>query len=277
MLSLMSERKLLAFDLDQTIITDRHELPTPIRSAIRRARDAGHHVSVLTGRPLANTVPVLEQLDIDSWYSVNHGGMVFGKDGEVLRHQRLPWHDVTAVLETEFDNALEYSVVVGEKLYVRQPGDPRWGWAHTANRVVAEFTADLNSDVDKLVFSAGTAPTSLEDDSLLSVAEALEGVIAERFPHLVTYVWNNGYLEITTAESDKGSALRLLSAELGFRQEDTIAFGDGLNDRTMLEWAGRSIAVGPFAHARVLAVADEHIAPPEEGGVADWLERNLGV
>jgi 5-amino-6-(5-phospho-D-ribitylamino)uracil phosphatase len=54
-----------------------------------------------------------------------------------------------------------------------------------------------------------------------------------------------------------------------------VAFGDGLNDVSMLRWAGRAVAVGPEAHPDVLAVADERIAAPEEGGVADWLERNV--
>ena len=62
---------------------------------------------------------------------------------------------------------------------------------------------------------------------------------------------------------------------MGIPQEDTIAFGDGVNDITTVRWAGRGIAVGPFAHPEVLAAADEHIPSPEEGGVAHWLEEHL--
>jgi hydroxymethylpyrimidine pyrophosphatase-like HAD family hydrolase len=61
---------------------------------------------------------------------------------------------------------------------------------------------------------------------------------------------------------------------LGFEQKDTLAFGDGPNDVTMIQWAGTGIAVGEAYH-EVLDAAAEHIARPEELGVARWLEQNL--
>lgn|GEM_PF-563218 len=278
MLVCMARRRLLAFDLDQTIVTTDHQLPEPVRDAIFRARNAGHLVAVLTGRPHATALPILEQLEVRSHYSVNHGALVFGADEQVLRRVRLPWNDVVNVLDPELlVEGLEYSLVIDDTLYVRQPDDARWKWAHTNNREVASFHFELNRDADKVVFSAESDPFHPESSELLSLAEMLEEQILARHPHLVTYLWNNGYLEVTSQGSDKGSALELLSKELGVEREDTVAFGDGLNDLTMLEWAGHSIAVGPHAHQRVIGVSDEHIAPPEEGGVRDWLERNLGV
>lgn len=278
MLEPMARRRLLAFDLDQTIVTSDHQLPVTIRDAIFRARDAGHLVAVLTGRPHATALPILEQLRVSSHYSVNHGALVFGEPEQVLRRVRMPWQDVVNVLDPELVvTGLEYSLVIDDTLYVRQPDDTRWSWAHTNNRRVDSFHFELNRDADKVVFSSDSDPFHPESSELLSLAEMLETEILSRFPHLVTYLWNNGYLEVTSQGSDKGTALALLASELGVEQEDTVAFGDGLNDLTMLEWAGHSVAVGPHAHTRVQAVADEHIAPPEEGGVKEWLERNLGV
>lgn len=278
MLVSMQRRRLLAFDLDQTIVTSDHQLPVTIRDAIFRAREAGHLVAVLTGRPHATALPILEQLQVSSHYSVNHGALVFGEPEKVLRRVRLPWSDVMKVLDPELVvDGLEYSCVIDDTLYVRQPDDTRWKWAHTNNRRVDAFSFELNRDADKVVFSSDSDPFHPESTELLSLAEMLENEILARHPHLVTYLWNNGYLEVTSQGSDKGSALSLLASELGVDQADTVAFGDGLNDLTMLEWAGHSVAVGPHAHTRVQAVADEHIAPPEEGGVREWLERNLGV
>ncbi len=278
MLVRMARRRLLAFDLDQTIVTNDHQLPPPVRDAIFRARDAGHLVAVLTGRPHATALPILEQLKIRSHFSVNHGALVFGAEDQILRRVRLPWDDVVKVLDPELVvDGLEYSLVIDDTLYVRQPDDSRWKWAHTNNRNVSSFSFELKQDADKVVFSAESDPFHPESSELLSLAEMLEEQILTRHPHLVTYLWNNGYLEVTSQGSDKGTALELLSRELGVEREDTVAFGDGLNDLTMLGWAGHSVAVGPHAHERVLAVADEHIAPPEEGGVRDWLESNLGV
>ncbi|HLR46881.1 MAG TPA: HAD family hydrolase [Deinococcales bacterium] len=274
----MTDRRLLAFDLDQTIVTTDHELPVQIRDSIFRAREAGHHVVVLTGRPLATAEPILEQLEVTDHYSVNHGALVFGTQAEILRRVRLEWTDVLQILSPDLlVEQLEFSCVIDDTLYVREPSDTRWKWAHTNNRRVAEFHHELNLKADKVVFSTDSDPFTPHSRPLLELAEKLEQEILARHPHYVTYLWNNGYLEVTSPGSDKGSALELLAQELGVERENTVAFGDGLNDLKMLEWAGHSVAVGPHAHPRTLAAADEHIAPPEEGGVRDWLERNLGV
>ena len=89
-----------------------------------------------------------------------------------------------------------------------------------------------------------------------------------------TVGWDNGFLEVAGEGADKGSGLKLLSETLGYKQEETIAFGDGPNDLTMLEWAGRSIAVGN-ACKEAIAIADEHIPSPENLGVVAWLEKHL--
>src|SRR5690625_5160861 len=97
----MTDRRLLAFDLDQTIVTTDHELPVQIRDSIFRAREAGHHVVVLTGRPLATAEPILEQLEVTDHYSVNHGALVFGTQAEILRRVRLEWTDVLQILSPD--------------------------------------------------------------------------------------------------------------------------------------------------------------------------------
>ena len=85
-----------------------------------------------------------------------------------------------------------------------------------------------------------------------------------------------GLVEISAAGVTKGAALAELCAELGIDSSETIAFGDMLNDISMLEWAGRGIAVAN-AHAEVLAIADEVTTSNDEDGVALVLEQMLDV
>lgn len=255
---------LLAFDLDKTLLTDDYRLPDENAEAVHAARDAGHLVTVLTGRPHAAAVPFAEAIGVREFYSVNHGALVLGRAGAVLHRRRLLPPDVTAlVARVATLHHIEFSCVVDDCLYVRDPSSERWAWAHTENRRLEAWTEELELHADKVVFAAN------------GEGEALEKAIRASHPELVTYLWGDGFLEITEADADKGFALALLAKELGVPRDEVIAFGDGLNDVTMLEWAGRGIAVGPQAHARVLEAADEHIAPPEEGGVAAWLRANL--
>lgn len=255
---------LLAFDLDNTIVTLGQELPRAIVESLQFARNQGHQLTVLTGRPLASCLHFLEALELSDCYSTNHGAHVIGKAGKVLRRHRLSPQEVHAVLSPFLHEAyVEYACIAEDTVYVRNPQDERWNWAQTQNRHVKPFEPGLELHAEKLVFSTRT------------LGREIKAHIEEKHAELLTYAWNTDYLEVTSANSDKGSALALLADELGYKAQEVIAFGDGPNDVSMLRWAGYSVAVGPHAHAEVLDVADEHIASPEELGVKSWLERNL--
>ncbi len=254
---------LLAFDLDRTLVTDDYRLPADVPVAIEAARRAGHHVTVLTGRARAAAQPFLDGLDVVGPCSVNHGALVLGAGGSTLRRTRLAAADVLAVLSPYLDqDVLEFSCVVDDTLFVRDPGHERWNGALTQNRLVERFSSgDFAHLADKVVF----APS--ESCALVSAH------IERTLPHLTRYLWGDGFLEVIGAGADKGTALALIAEQLGVPRSEVVAFGDGLNDVTMLQWAGRGIAVGN-AHADTLAVADEHIPSPEEGGVVAWLEQH---
>ena len=147
--------------------------------------------------------------------------------------------------------------------FVDDPDDIRWHWAHTSNRYVERFEHHRVVEADKIVLGSNG-----ESERILA---SLDGIVP-----LTSYLWGDGNLELTAVDADKGAALALIAAQLGVAQEETVAFGDGTNDVTMLRWAGRGVAVGPHASAEVIAVSDERIDAPEEDGVARWLERLLG-
>ena len=254
---------LLAFDLDNTIVTQGNEIPSRILAAIKAAKVAGHFVAVLTGRPNASALPFVDQLGVSGPYAVNHGAVVIGGAGEILSRSLIPASDALGLIKTYgMTRGLEYAFMLDDDIFVHDPHDPRWGWAHTLNRNVLTFDPDAVTDADKVVFGA-------DDEGPQMLTE-----LSRAYPKLMTYYWSDGFFEITGEGADKGTALARISLELGVPQTDTIAFGDGVNDIEMMKWAGRAVAVGR-AHPEVLAASDDHIAEPEENGVADWLEQNL--
>lgn len=253
---------LFAFDLDKTLVTNDYRLPERTPHVMRALRAAGHAVTVLTGRPLGSARRFLDALEVRGPYAVNHGAQVMGEGGRVLRRARLHAADVRAVLEPWAAHpSVEFSCVVDDTLYVKDPQDARWHWAHTESRVVARFDPTLDTDADKVVFAADTSSVEVVSH------------VADRVPHAERYLWADGFLEIVAPGGDKGTGLAFIAERLGYRRDEVVAFGDGLNDVSMVRWAGRGVAVGPDAHPDTLAAADEHVASPEEGGVLDWLER----
>ncbi len=254
---------LFAFDLDKTLVTNDYQLPERTPGVLRALRDAGHSVTVLTGRPLGSARPFLEALGVVGPYSVNHGAQVMDAGGRVLRRTRLLAADVRAVLGPWTAHpTVEFSCVVDDQLFVKDPGDQRWHWAHTESRVVSRFDPTIDTDADKVVFAAET-----------TTVEIIEHVAAHA-PLAERYLWGDGFLEVVAAGGDKGAGLAFIAARLGFEQHQVVAFGDGLNDVSMVRWAGHGVAVGPEAHADTIAASDERVASPEEGGVLGWLEHH---
>lgn len=255
---------LLAFDLDKTLVTNDYQLPAATLAAVMAAKAKGHLVTVLTGRPLGSALPFIEQLDLDLPHSVNHGAKIRQRNGEPLRRTQLTAGEVDALLESHLDDVeIEFSCVIDDTLYVRDPESSRWTWVHSESRSIMHFRTGLDLAADKVVFHGNGR------------SEELDRWVAENHPSLLRYLWGDGFLEVVPAGADKGSALAFIADRLGVPQKDVVAFGDGLNDVTMLGWAGHGVSVGPEAHHDALAAADEHVDSPEESGVAGWLERNL--
>ncbi len=254
---------LLAFDLDKTIVTDDYRLPQAIQEAIERVVVAGHVVAVLTGRGKAAALPYLGQLKLKGPYCVNNGALVIGSEGETLKRIRIPATDVKALVRFAELSKIEYCCMLNDILYLGDPEYEEWIWSHMDNRQVITFDPGISIEADKLIFGGVSASERLRQETKM------------RYPGYVVYEWSAEYIEVTGSHADKGSALELISCHLGFEQKDVIAFGDGVNDLTMLAWANHGIAVGPDADTKLVDLADEWIAAPEHNGVADWLDRNL--
>ena len=257
---------LLAFDLDRTLLTEEYELPLPILDAIHQARAKGHLVTVLTGRQYGSARPYIEQLEVDLPSSTNHGARVRGAGGDELRRVLMEGAYADRLLaDFVHDAHLEFSAVFDDTLYVKDPEHERWNWVHASSRAVNSYRAGTVAEYDKVVFQAARLERSREVYEL----------IGHNHPDLQRYLWGDGYLEVVPPGADKGSALAYIADMLGVPRSEVVAFGDGANDITMIDWAGTGVAVGPHAHHEVLEVADQHIDSPEEGGVADWIKKNL--
>ncbi len=263
----MSSRKLLAFDLDGTLVGSDYQINPRTLNAVQQARAAGHVVTVITGRVTASARTYLEQLGIDVAFGTAQGACVHHEDGGLLRDVRMPHATLLEVVEKFGAEAVEFFVPHGEAVFVRDPDSKRsdgseyWAWIKAEARGVQAIHALPREDVYKI---------SIHHDAL----HDFEPRVRAAFPHLRFYPWGGKYLEVAHEDAHKGAALELIAGHLGFAQADVIAFGDGNNDLTMLEWAGHGVAVGHL-EAHESGVAQETVATPEEFGVTDWLERNL--
>jgi len=255
---------LLAFDLDGTLVTAEGVLPEPLRRAVLAA-SVRHHVTVLTGRNYRSARRFIEAIAPNVPYGTCQGARLHALDATLLEEFHLENEAVEFLLERFLpDSHTEIFLSTADGVYVRQPARDRWDRARGEGQVVKDIEHYTGEAAHKaLLFS----------DVLDKVTE-LRLEVQARFPQLNYYGWGGWYLEVVSSGGRKSRALASIASRLGVPQSEVVAFGDGENDISMLEWAGLAVGVGSLQDG-VAGVIDQHVPGPEHLGVLEWLERNL--
>jgi HAD superfamily hydrolase (TIGR01484 family) len=264
----MSRPRLVATDLDGTLLDDEGRLTDRTQDVLSRVQELGVRVVIVTARPLRWMDELWAQVGGGRGVGIVSNGAITYDIGsrQVLDlhgiHADLGLPMVEAIREAAPGTAIALECLGGyrhEPAYVDlhpTPTDMRIGdladiWDEPAVKVLAQhLTLDPADFRTRVVDAVGEAATP---------------------------TWTiDRLMEISAAGVTKGGALAALCERLGVAAEDVVAFGDMPNDVAMLTWAGSSYAVAN-AHESVLAAAD-HVAPGnDEDGVAVTLARVFGL
>jgi len=259
--------ELLALDLDGTTIN--HDLSTSPRvlRAVQEALSRGVLVTIATGRNVPSTRPFAERFGVNTPVICQQGGMIYDYRAEkVLRRITLP-HELAcelAALERQHPTwkAVAYQ---DDRIYVTDGAFFSW----LDNLVGQGFSAvpDLcavlgQNDADKILFT-------LDPHEAPAALECLRAIVGSR----ATVVQSHArFVEVNPLGADKGSALRVLAADLGIAREHVMAIGDQGNDVTMIEWAGLGVAMGSGSEL-AKSVADWVAPGIESDGAAVAIEK----
>jgi Cof subfamily protein (haloacid dehalogenase superfamily) len=231
-------------------------------------REAGTHVVVVTGRMFCSVRPYLRQAGLDDPVICYQGAVVADPaSGEFLRHVPIPRERALEALDAVVDAGFHVNCYVDDELYVAEITPEARQYAdfqHVPIHPVGDLHAWLRRDPTKLV--AVGDPAALD---------RLEAVLKPRFRGRLFVAKSLPiFLEFAHPDVSKGSGLQFVAERLGFGPEETVACGDGENDRELLDWAGFGVAVAN-AHPDILARADLVVPPVDEEGVALLLESYL--
>ena len=262
--------RLVATDLDGTVIRTDGTVSDRTRSAFAGAEQAGVAVVLVTGRPQRWMRTIAEDTGHRGMAILSNGAVVYDLHEErvIDEHPLEPEAaaEVVAALRAELPG-LVFAVERGSRFGHEPAWVPRV--AMPADVLVAGVDDLLGEPMLKLL----ARHDELSGDELVARARAVVG-------HAATVTHSGfstvGMLEISGPGVTKASALARLAADLGTGPEGTVAFGDMPNDLPMLAWAGHAVAVAN-AHPEVRAVADEVTASNDDDGVALVVERLLAA
>ena len=232
--------KLLALDVDGTLVTDTLIITDPVKKAVAAAQARGVVVTLATGRMFRSAVQFANELNLAAPLICYQGAMVkHSRTGELIFHQPVPLELARQFIELAQKHNYHVNAYVDDNIYVAEMNDEARYYSSLA-RVPAEVVGNLLNFIDR----PERAPTKLvivtDEDKTLGVLNEFEGA----FGHSLYVTRSHArFTEAVHPDCSKGVALRALAKSLDIPIEQTMAVGDNLNDLPMLEMAGFSVAV----------------------------------
>ncbi len=245
--------RLIATELDGTLVNREGVILSSSKKAIRRAIDCGMKVILATASMYQISNRFAQELEISTPIICYQGALIREPyNGNILWHKTLSVSTARRVIKQVRQVGAHPYVYVDDRMYVEEITERRQRYFQR-NGVDLNLVRDLVAFLEKqptMIIAWGEA---VEMDRLIIRLDADFGpnlLVTKSYPTL----WSIGH-----PASGKDNALEYLAKLLGINQSQTVAIGDGPNDISMLKWAGLGIVIG---------------TAPEEITAADWVVNN---
>lgn len=258
--------KAVISDLDGTLLNAHHMLSEYSKCVVKKLTEAGIQFMIATGRHHIDASKIKEKLGVDACLITANGATVSNKDGELIYQATLPREIVEDILSIEVGKGVFKNLYQGEHWLMEesdkvfddyyQEGDFQY--------TLCKFSDYLDKPINKVFF------TAFDHQNLIDIKAQIESKHGDAIS--VTFSMPE-CLEVMPKGVNKGTAILETLERLGIHPDETIAFGDGLNDFEMLQVVGKGYLMGN-AHAFLKEKLPHHevVSPNWEDGVAKHLE-----
>ncbi|AOZ93994.1 Cof-type HAD-IIB family hydrolase [Paenibacillus crassostreae] len=253
--------KLIALDVDGTLLNDDHEISQQTKETIKAVAETGAEIILCTGRGPLNSIPFMEEMGL-SGYVISHNGAATAKvdTKEIVHHFAMEPISLTPFMQYCREKGIHFDINTPYDMYV-------------------DSVDGLEPVVRNMYENYLTLPFNLPEWS--SIKEPIvkftmfgeSKVIDEVYKDLSQWelelnMLRSGdyFIDLMNNEASKGNALKQLAMKRGIQQEEVLAIGNYFNDITMLTYAGKGIAMDN-SPIEVKAAADEVTLSNNEGGV----------
>ncbi len=273
--------RLIAFDLDGTLLDDDKNLPAENLAALRAAKEAGIILVPATGRILKALPACLTDLGLFRWFILANGAEIYDLEEGKLVHSACIDPELAAEVCRYMDELpVLYDCYRGESGYMTA-----WMYEQAPSFFESEphilkLVKSLRQPVPELKQNILEVNVSVEKLQMYFRAEDLDErekqltLVPRRFPSLIASSSLKNNIEINSRDAGKGKALRKLCQLLSIPPEESTAFGDGLNDADMLQAAGHGCAMANAAET-VKSCADKIVESNNNAGVGREIFRIL--
>jgi Cof subfamily protein (haloacid dehalogenase superfamily) len=259
--------KLLAMDVDGTLVDQTLDITPANLASLKRAMEAGIKVVLATGRMFRSAMRYVEEIGTPSPVICYQGAVIRHPDGTLVREWALSPAAATLAVELSRQLDLHVNLYQDDNFYVE-----KLGWGAQRYGAVAQVEPRVVPDLMTIARRGSTKVVFVDQHERLV---ELEAQVRGAFEPASRCTFSMPeFLEVVDAGVSKAAALRLVCEGYGIRAEEVVAAGDAPNDRELFAYSG--LAVAPrSASPELLAVADAVVAPPGEDGIAELVDRYL--
>jgi Cof subfamily protein (haloacid dehalogenase superfamily) len=272
--------RLIAIDIDGTLLDNRGQMPDVNRDAVREAVDAGVEVALVTGRSFHHARPVGAALSDRVPLIVSNGALMKRPDGQTLHREVLDPMVTKEIIVKVREHRSGAALIFdrdGPDQYLYEGID----WKHPNRRRYYELNRQFMTELSPLEDGLTESPLQLaftggveEMRHLASLVRGLD--VAKQITITLTEYEARDFslLDITVIGCSKGAMLTTWLECRGVDAQQVMAVGDNLNDREMLALVGHPVVMGN-AVAELKAFGWPTTAGHDEGGLAQAIRRAL--
>ena len=278
--------RLIAIDIDGTLLDGRSRLPPRNRLAVHRAIEQGIHVVLVTGRAFHHARPVAQALAPEEAPDalaliVSNGALTKRADGTTLDRRLVPRETARAIVGALRPRHRGVAVIFDRpdaRQYAYEDIDwnhPQRRWYYDLNRAfitrVEPVETALTEDPAQVAFTGGVEQMRGLAGEVRGLPEAPDITIT-----LTEYAERDfSLLDLIAGGWSKGAALAAWTRRLGLDRAAVMAVGDNLNDREMLAFAGRPVVMGNAVEP-LKQLGWPITATHDECGLADAIDAVVG-
>lgn len=282
--------KLIASDMDGTLLNDHVEVSDANAQAIKRAQNEGIHFIIATGRDYPGGYPMVEEKGITCPFIGLNGAQYFDEDGKNIYNRGLEKKVVRQLLDIFTEHKVHHELMTSDGIYAKNREERL--------EILAGFLKDLNPDLsyeeakenalervedvtfvsdfhdvveeDKIFILKMTCHSEQGPEVLAPVREQIEAEI----PNIAVTASSRKNLEINHVRAQKGTAVAEYAKKHDIKPDEVMTLGDNINDLSMLKWAKYGTAMSN-AVPEAKEAASYETSSNVKNGVAEAISRVL--
>lgn len=285
--------KLMAIDLDGTLLNTYGEVSEKTREALIKAKNSGTEVVLASGRPISSTESLAIELGVDNYLISGNGAAVYDiKNQKVIYDRFLTKEQVLRIAKLCEENSFFYNVYTEDEviasslnynvLFYHKENVKKIEEKRTHINIVQNIAEYIEqSGKDKFLKITVCDESQFIFNSIMKRLKEIDGIDVLEVAYMSRKKIKSGtddvdiqyfYTEITNKNVNKWSAIEFLLNKLQIQKEEVITIGDNINDKEMIENAGLGVVMGN-SNPKMKEIANEIVADNNSEGVLEALNK----